>query len=84
MAVFEKEYKKRKVYLDDTHPLVCSFTNVQNIHGHIVSAMKIINLKLCFLGRIFLVWLEKHLIALHTFMNFFFVLKAPAVFCYLT
>lgn len=37
MAVFEKEYKKRKAYLDDTQPLYCTFLNVQNIHGHIVS-----------------------------------------------
>lgn len=81
MAVFEKEYKKRKVYLDDTHPLVCSFTNVQNIHGHIVSAMKLINLKLSFLGWIFLVRLENYLIALNTFMNFFFVYMSSAVFC---
>ncbi|XP_054278649.1 PX domain-containing protein kinase-like protein [Macrosteles quadrilineatus] len=35
MAVFEKEYKKRKAYLDDTQPLYCTFLNVQNIHGHI-------------------------------------------------
>lgn len=34
MAVFEKEYQRRKVYLDDTQPLYCSFVNVQNIQGH--------------------------------------------------
>lgn len=37
MAVFEKEYQRRKVYLDDTQPLYCSFVNVQNIQGHTVS-----------------------------------------------
>ncbi|XP_046662026.1 PX domain-containing protein kinase-like protein [Homalodisca vitripennis] len=35
MAVFEKEFRKRKIYLDDTIPLHCTFLNVQNIHGHI-------------------------------------------------
>lgn len=37
MAVFEKEFHRRKVYLDDTQPLYCSFVNVQNIQGHTVS-----------------------------------------------
>uniref|UniRef100_A0A1B6CZC3 PX domain-containing protein n=1 Tax=Clastoptera arizonana TaxID=38151 RepID=A0A1B6CZC3_9HEMI len=34
MAVFEKDNKKRKVYLDDTHSLSCHFVNAQNIQGH--------------------------------------------------
>lgn len=41
MAVFEKEFHRRKVYLDDTQPLYCSFVNVQNIQGHTVSHFRL-------------------------------------------